>query len=335
MAKIDVIVPCYNYARFLPACVASILKQPIQDIRVLIIDDASSDDTLAVARALAASDPRISIISHSKNQGCNFTYNEGFAWASADYLMLLSADDLLAPGALARAVPILDAHPDIAFVYGHCIEFEDSLPVSDTGEQFGYSWNRYDGIDFIRSYCTSGINFVQTSAALVRTSVQKTVGGYRPYLPHTGDMEIWLRLAANGAVAGISAVQGLKRSHSSNMANGYYADIYPDFKQRQEAFSSFFAEYGDRLPEARTLQSQANRVLAEDAFWTAIGLMCRGQGSSGRQLLRFAVDLQPRLRYWPPLTRLKQIPHLPSKVAMALSIRFGALFGRPVKPWNE
>ena len=50
MAKVDIVVPCYNYGRFLEACVESILRQSITDIRVLIIDDASSDDSLLVAK---------------------------------------------------------------------------------------------------------------------------------------------------------------------------------------------------------------------------------------------------------------------------------------------
>ena len=58
MAKIDIVVPCYNYGRFFRPAFFSILKESIQDLRVLIIDDASSDDTLAGARKRADADPR-------------------------------------------------------------------------------------------------------------------------------------------------------------------------------------------------------------------------------------------------------------------------------------
>ena len=49
MAKVDIVVPCYNYGRFLAACVASVLNQSIADLRVLIIDDASTDNSVSVA----------------------------------------------------------------------------------------------------------------------------------------------------------------------------------------------------------------------------------------------------------------------------------------------
>ena len=80
MAKADVVVPCYNYGRFLEACVESILRQSITDIRVLIIDDASSDDSLLVAKQLAQRDSRVTVVSHSQNKGHIETYNEGIAW---------------------------------------------------------------------------------------------------------------------------------------------------------------------------------------------------------------------------------------------------------------
>src|SRR5258708_7132537 len=99
MAKVDVVVPCYNYGRFLRSCVGSVLEQSVRDLRVLIIDDASTDDSLSVARKLASDDPRVSVIAHSRNQGHISTYNEGIAWASAGYFLLLSADDLLVVGA--------------------------------------------------------------------------------------------------------------------------------------------------------------------------------------------------------------------------------------------
>ena len=116
MARVDVIIPCYRYAHYLGAAVRSVLSQSHRDVRILIIDDASPDDTAAVAAALAAGDSRISVARHAENRGHIATYNEGLAWAEGDYVVLLSADDMLAPGALRRAVAVLEARPDVALV---------------------------------------------------------------------------------------------------------------------------------------------------------------------------------------------------------------------------
>ena len=103
MPSVDVVVPCYNYARYLHQCLDSILSQSPGDMRVLIIDDASSDDSASVAREIAATDPRVSVLVHERNRGHIATNNEDLDWAQGDYLMLLSAHHVLAPGSLQRA----------------------------------------------------------------------------------------------------------------------------------------------------------------------------------------------------------------------------------------
>src|ERR1700676_2500929 len=99
MSQVDVIVPCYQYGHFLRDCVASVLAQEAVELRVLVLDDASADDTAAIGAELAASDRRVEFRRHAVNQGHIATYNEGLDWASGDYTLLLDADDLLTPGA--------------------------------------------------------------------------------------------------------------------------------------------------------------------------------------------------------------------------------------------
>ena len=121
MSRVDVIVPCYRYGHYLRQCVESILSQSHGDLRVLIIDDASPDNTPEVARALAAQDPRVEYRRHEVNQGHIATYNEGLDWADGDYVLLLSADDLLTPGALERAIAPMDAYPEVGVSFGRQI----------------------------------------------------------------------------------------------------------------------------------------------------------------------------------------------------------------------
>jgi glycosyltransferase involved in cell wall biosynthesis len=300
MAKVDVVVPCYNYGRFLEVCVRSVLEQSMGDLRVLIIDDASSDNSLLVATKLAEGDRRVSVVSHVQNQGHINTYQEGIAQASADYFLLLSADDMLVPGALERAAAIMDANPDVVLTYGKYIEWRDELPLPTINVQQSNDWVKQD---FIRDSCEYGGCLVSTPTAIVRTSTQKAIGGYRASLPHSADLEMWLRFAAHGAVARIEAVQAIYRWHSSNMSSAYYDRDLPDMQQRKEAFDIFFDEYGHRVVDARKLQERAVRVLAEKVFWSGIIRLCRGHIDSGRRLLRFAFNLDPSLRYRPPLKR--------------------------------
>src|ERR1700755_3050400 len=118
MASVGIAIPCYNYGRYLRECVASVLSQGVADVRILIVDNASTDDSADIARAIAAEEPRVEVLAREENMGPHASFNAGVDWASADYFMVLCADDLLAPGCLANAVSVMEADKGIAFTYG-------------------------------------------------------------------------------------------------------------------------------------------------------------------------------------------------------------------------
>jgi glycosyltransferase involved in cell wall biosynthesis len=283
MTKLDIVVPCYNYGRFLNACVTSILEQSVQDLRILIIDDASRDDSAAVAKTLARSDPRVTAAIHPHNRGHIATYNEGIDWASAEYFLLISADDLLVPGAIERSVKIMDDNPDIVLTHGKDLLWYDNQPPPPFIEQSGWTWKRHN---LIREICTTGANHVATPTAIVRTSTQKVIGGYREQLPHAGDMEMWLRFAANGSVAKIDAIQAIYRKHANAMSAEYFATLALDYEQRRKAFDNFFDEYGDRVTNSAALQSSAVRAMNYHAIRCIMGLFRRGNLRDGYRLFK-------------------------------------------------
>lgn len=294
MTSCDVIVPCYNYGRFLEACVDSVLRQPDCDVRVLILDDQSSDDSLAVARGIAARDARVTVFHHAVNRGHISTYNEGIDWVRAQYMLLLSADDLLAPGALARALRLMQMNPNVGLVYGRALKFSDeSDAVAEplTGEPRSSVWK---GIDFIKAICSTPECPVPTATAVVRTSIQKRVGGYRAELPHAGDLEMWLRFAANGDVGIIDAVQAFTRVHGENMRFAYLANrMIGDYRQRCEAFRHFFASKWATAPGIQKMSTLAYRRLAEEILWDAARAFEEEAGEHIEPLARLAREIHP------------------------------------------
>ena len=127
--RVSVVIPCYNYGRYLPDAVASALGQVGVDVDVLIVDDASPDGSAEVAGRLAAGDPRITVVRHEVNRGHIQTYNDGLDRTTGEFVVLLSADDLLAPGALSRATALMDCNPSVGFVYGLPQAFTDVPPA--------------------------------------------------------------------------------------------------------------------------------------------------------------------------------------------------------------
>ena len=298
MASCDVIVPCYNYGRFLPACVDSVLGQADCDVRVLVLDDQSSDDSLAVARRLAARDSRVTVVHHPANRGHIATYNEGIDWVSAKYMLLLSADDLLAPGALGRALQLMETNPNVGFVYGRALKFStDSEAVVTEPSRSGETRSSVcKGIDFIKAVCATPVCPVPTATAVVRTSIQKRIGGYRPELPHAGDLEMWLRFAANGDLGMIDAVQAFTRVHGENMRFAYLANrMIGDYRQRYDAFRLFFASEWAAAPGIDNLPALAYRRLAEEILWDAAHAFEEGCGEQVDTLAGLAREVHPAI----------------------------------------
>jgi glycosyltransferase involved in cell wall biosynthesis len=189
-----VVIPCYNYGHYIQHCVDSAVAQPGVSVDVLIIDDASPDGSAEVVKRVAANDPRVRAIYHERNRGHIATYNEGLFQVDGDYVVLLSADDLLAPGSLGRATALMESHPDVGLVYGPAVSFADVPPPPARGR--ATSWTIWRGHDWVRDRCRTGRNALLSPEAVMRTSVLHTVGGYQATLPHAGDFDVWMRAAS-------------------------------------------------------------------------------------------------------------------------------------------
>jgi glycosyltransferase involved in cell wall biosynthesis len=304
---VDVIVPCYRYGRFLKDCVESVLSQAGVKVRVLIIDDASPDNTAEVGIKLAKEDSRVTFWRHTTNKGHITTYNEGIEWASASYLLLLSADDYLLPDALRRSVNLMNTYPEVGFTFGKAIDLRDT----DTTEQTGAiaqaaaankidnaCWRILKIVDFLKLIEHSGsINIVRTPTAVVRTELQKRVGGYRPELPHSGDMEMWLRLAAHAPVGILEAYQAVYRLHGGNMQTTYYKEKYlADLQQRKAAIDYFFQTCSQVLPDAQHLHRRLLKPLSREAVGHASHAFNDNEMELSSRLSELAVSVYPEIR---------------------------------------
>jgi glycosyltransferase involved in cell wall biosynthesis len=139
-ASATVVIPCYRYGRYLPGAVSAAFAQRHVDMRVIIVDDASPDDSLRVARRLAERDERIRVVAHRVNRGHIRTYNDGLAGVDTDFVALVSADDLLAPGAIDRAVGLMQAQPAVGLAFGKIVRFGDAAPPRRISAGYWRTW---------------------------------------------------------------------------------------------------------------------------------------------------------------------------------------------------
>lgn len=195
---VTIIIPAYNYGRYLGQALDSLLAQTLREWECLVVDDCSSDNTVAVAGAYAARDQRIRCIFQKRNQGPNAARNRGLAFAQGRYVQFLDADDRLEQNKLRVQASFLDANPDIDLVYGparyfYCpsefpgqpTEVPVRLPrVSGEGEEL-LTWLVAD-------------NFLVVNAPLFRLKLAQRAGGCDPGARWVEDWDFWLRCALVG-----------------------------------------------------------------------------------------------------------------------------------------
>jgi GT2 family glycosyltransferase len=301
LSQVDVVVPCYNYGKYLDQCVASILAQQGVQVRILIIDDASSDHTAEVGRRLAALDRRVEFVRHDVNQGHLATYHEGLLhWASAAYSLLISADDALASGALERATTIMDCHTEVGMVYGKVRVILDDDDPAEFRESFSAEdYTIWPGERFLKSCLEVGANPVP-HMAVVRTAIQRQLGGYRIEFPHGGDFEMWMRFAAHGAVAYVPTVQTYYRRHISNMSHAYPPLV--ELPERIKILNHVAASVDSRFPEATSWLRTGFRRLGDHVYCCAENAFDRGKMEEVRASLDVANEISCRpyryRRWW-------------------------------------
>jgi glycosyltransferase involved in cell wall biosynthesis len=266
---------------------------------VLIIDDASPDNTAEVGIALSKMDPRVTFLRHETNKQHIATYNEGIEWVSAEYMLLLSADDYLLPGALDRAIRVLQSHPDVGFVYGKVIRSAESGIIGSSNDPTEPCWSVVSGHDFIKMIEVSGcVNFVPTPTAVVRTTLQKRLGGYCADLPHAGDLEMWLRFAAHASVARLNTYQAVYRHHGANMYLNYFQAErqLPDLQQREAALRYFCDTCASQLSDPHRVLRDLLRPLSFEAVGCASAAFNEGEMRFSENLAAFASRINPQIR---------------------------------------
>ena len=250
MPKFTVLIPNYNHARYLPKRIESVLQQTVTDIEVILMDDASTDDSRAVLERYAQTDSRTRCVFNTVNSGSPFKqWNKGCKMATGDYIWIAESDDYADPTFLEKLGKVLDAHPEVGIAYSQ------SWKVDADGELLGDNNPYTDGLepvrwhqDFIASgkeecaeYLIIQNTIPNASAVLLRRSVIEKVGYAIETMRLSGDHHLWVRMLLVSDLAYLSEPLNYYRIHGGSVRSDTYRNgIYLEeaYQIRQLIFAS-------------------------------------------------------------------------------------------------
>ena len=219
--RIDVLVPVFNAMSTVASALQSILDQTVRDLRVVVVDDGSTDDTPTILAGLARSDPRIHVL-RTPNRGIVAALNTGLAATSAALVARHDADDVAFPSRLERQLAFLDANPDVVAVGCNVFHTNDDGVRTGTTRFEPFVTGDPDYVPALEPYLIHPF-------LLVRRAALVACGGYR-YSFHSEDADLYWRLRRQGRLANLPDFLGEYRLHalsvsSRSIVNGRIAAV--------------------------------------------------------------------------------------------------------------
>jgi GT2 family glycosyltransferase len=208
LPRLSIVIPVRDGIDFIERAIDSALAVPVDRLEIVVVDDGSTDGTSALLAELAASDPRIVVVTRTSDHGVSGARNVGIARARAAVVCFLDADDILKPPAIARRLRFHTVHPDIVFSFSdHQTLLPDGTIEARSGEYYPRFEKFLAGRDGILPLGDAafallyGENPVCTSGTMVRRETLIALGGFSRELRQAEDWDMWIRLSLVGSVA--------------------------------------------------------------------------------------------------------------------------------------
>ena len=208
---ISVILTSYNYRNYIPQTIASVIASVGVDVELIIVDDRSDDNSVAVVRGVMSRHDwfPIKLMARAANVGQSLARNMGITQARGEFLFILNSDNMIYPTTLKKLSDALTRAPDAAFSYGIIVKSDHSGLLSQL------PWS-------VERLCIG--NYID-AMTMQRRSILEEVGGFRSFWGWE-DYELWCRLASRGHRAEfVPEIVGWYRFHSSNAIHTTNLDI--------------------------------------------------------------------------------------------------------------
>ncbi|PXA86170.1 glycosyl transferase family 2 [Nostoc sp. 3335mG] len=209
---ISVVMAAYNGAAFIRETIASVLAQTLPDFEIVVADDCSKDDTLAVLATIA--DPRLRVVKAERNGGPAIARNLAMAHAKGRFIVGLDQDDLCHPERFAKQLAYLDAHPDVVLVCSTIAMFEGTKERRDPFPDLADP----DEIDWMMGL----LNPLAWSTTMMRGEVARALDPFeRDDYRFAEDFDLYTRARAHGRIGRIAEPLVRYRLHPGGASQAY------------------------------------------------------------------------------------------------------------------
>lgn len=205
--RVSVLIGAYDSAATLRASIDAILGQTVEDLELIVVDDGSTDDSAAIARAVG--DPRVRVLEMGRNVGIARSLNAGIEAARAPIVAVQDADDLSDPTRLERQLAVLESSLDVAVV--GCRMREVDADGRELTPRTAFAAGDVRGV-LLR------FNPIPNTAAMFRRDAVLGVGGYDARYRYATEYDLWLRLAERWRVVTIDEVLATRVMGGTNVA---------------------------------------------------------------------------------------------------------------------
>jgi glycosyltransferase involved in cell wall biosynthesis len=213
MPKVDIIIPAYNAARYLPIAIDSVMAQTFEDWRIILVDDGSTDDTAdVVAPYVDRLGQKLKYIKQV-NRGLPAARNVAMANSSAEFLALLDADDVWLPCRLSESLKCFEGRPQVGIAYGFNARVDVEGRVIDT-----FNRRQKHGEGRIAPYIYMRKVYLNCPTVTFRRKCVDEVGPFDENLRATEDRDLWFRIALRYEVAFVPKVIAHYRVSPNSMS---------------------------------------------------------------------------------------------------------------------
>lgn len=222
---ISVLIPSYNYARFIEKSIDSVLAQTYENVEIVVTDNRSTDETIAVLRARYADHPRVRVFENEENIGLIRNFNRALTHARGELIIWLCADDWFLERHLERLAAVFEGNASLDVVYTNVLfadEHERTFAIKAETSQlpFDYVDIRDELPEMLATFCQLCL-----PAALFRRELFDELGPLDESLPYCSDWELAIRCAAEGKRFGyLAEPSACVRAHGSNASGSSFHD---------------------------------------------------------------------------------------------------------------